>query len=409
MIERLENLLKYPICDNCLGRAFAQMLTGLTNAERGKIVRTFAAFLIEAGELKSFEPGNFQNFSFRLAKIQKSKRIRCYFCGGIFENLDKVAEKACRKLRNIEFETFLVGNKPSREMLEREEEMWKLAGLDFCEPLKAELNRELGKIISAKLKKIHDPKKPDVVILFDWESGKPKIELNVTPLYIFGYYQKLSRGFPQCKWGTPKKYRTSVEQIIAKPLLRETRGRDSKFHGCGREDIDARCLAWRAFVVEILHPRKRKVNLRRIAEEINASGRVKVKCLKFVERKMIEKIKQAMPDKTYRVLVEFSEPVTREELKKLKTLVGKIHQRTPTRVLHRRADKLRIKEVKKIRWKVVDKNKIELFVTCSAGLYVKELVTGDGGRTKPSVAELLGKEAKVLELDVMKIHYTEKW
>ena len=49
------------------------------------------------------------------------------------------------------------------------------------------------------------------------------------------------------------------------------------------------------------------------------------------------------------------------------------------------------------------KNKVEFEVKGEAGLYVKELMHGDNGRTKPSVAEILGNPAKVEELDVVKI------
>ncbi len=409
LVEKIEKLLERQICDHCLGRAFAQMLTGLSNEERGRIIRNFAAFLVEAGELQNFSSENFCDFNFRLNKIEKpKKKLSCYFCGNIFDKLGKISEKAVKKLEGLEFKTFLVGNRPSKEMLEKEEEMWKLAGLEYCEPLKAELNREVGKLISKKMRKTYDPKNPEVVVLFDWEKGKPKIEINVNPLYIFGYYQKLVRGIPQCKWGTPKKYKTSVEQIIGKPLLEVTKGKDTKFHGMGREDIDARCLAWRAFVIEILEPKKRKINLKEIVKKINASGKVKVKGLKFVDRKTVQKVKEASPDKTYRVLVIFEKPVERKELKKLKQLVGVIKQRTPERVLHRRSDLLRKREVKDIKWKYISPRKIELVVKCSSGLYVKELVSGDKGRTKPSVAEILNTEAKVVELDVIKIDKV-KW
>ncbi len=40
---------------------------------------------------------------------------------------------------------------------------------------------------------------------------------------------------------------------------------------------------------------------------------------------------------------------------------------------------------------------------CQGGLYVKELVSGDEGRTKPNLAENLGVKAKIAELDVIKI------
>ncbi|HNR57741.1 MAG TPA: hypothetical protein PKJ51_04720 [Methanothrix sp.] len=39
----------------------------------------------------------------------------------------------------------------------------------------------------------------------------------------------------------------------------------------------------------------------------------------------------------------------------------------------------------------------------TSGLYVKELVSGDGGRTKPSLSELIGVEARVTELDVINV------
>jgi len=42
-------------------------------------------------------------------------------------------------------------------------------------------------------------------------------------------------------------------------------------------------------------------------------------------------------------------------------------------------------------------------VTGEAGLYIKELVSSDGGRTKPSVSSVLGVGAKVVDLDVIGI------
>ncbi len=404
--EKVKKLLEKPICDHCLGRPFAQLLTGLNNAERGRIIRAFGAMLVDAEKI-SLHPSNFKGFKFHMnedfeKEVKKSKKEVCYFCGGVFEKLDKIAEKIVKKVKGYEFKTFLIGNKLSEEMIKKEEELWLYGGLEFSESLKAELNREIGKLFSEKTGKEHDPKKPDITITVVWDKS-PKIELNVRSLYIFGYYQKLKRGFPQAKWGTPGKYRTSVEQIIGRPLLKETKGKDTKFHGAGREDVDARNLGWRAFVIEILEPKKRKVNLKKITEEINKSGKVKVKGLKIVEREVVEKVKSITPDKTYRVTVVFDKKVGREDLKKLKQLVGKIKQKTPLRVVHRRGEKIRIKEVKDIRWKILGPKKIELIIKASSGLYIKELVHGDKGRTKPSVAEILGVKAEPKDLDVIKI------
>jgi len=42
-------------------------------------------------------------------------------------------------------------------------------------------------------------------------------------------------------------------------------------------------------------------------------------------------------------------------------------------------------------------------IRCQGGLYIKELVTGDNGRTKPSIAEILSAKAEPKELDVINI------
>jgi tRNA pseudouridine synthase 10 len=42
-------------------------------------------------------------------------------------------------------------------------------------------------------------------------------------------------------------------------------------------------------------------------------------------------------------------------------------------------------------------------VDCQGGLYVKELVSGDEGRTSPSLTGILGVRALVEELDVIDV------
>jgi tRNA pseudouridine synthase 10 len=115
------------------------------------------------------------------------------------------------------------------------------------------------------------------------------------------------------------------------------------------------------------------------------------------------KLKEAAPDKSYRAIVALDKPIKKAELKSLLKLVGTIHQRTPERVLHRRAELMRKREVKKLKWKYINGKKFELDVTGSSGLYIKELISSDNGRTKPSVSELLGRKAVCKALDVIDI------
>jgi tRNA pseudouridine synthase 10 len=401
LIEKSVKILEKNLCNNCLGRFFSGLLSGYTNEERGKFIRTLIAMMIDSKSIdySKIEPSNFFGFKFRINKeFLVSKPEKCFLCNNLFEELDDYAKKAVKKLKDIEFNNFLVGSVIPAEILGKEEKLWEITGIDYVESIKSEVNRELGKKIWNIIKKPVNFKNPNIVILLDLE--KKDIEIKINSLFILGYYKKLKRGFPQCKWGTPGKYKTSIQEMVAKPIMKVTKGKNNYLHGFGREDVDARCLDWRPFVIEIAEPKIRNFNFKDIEKKIDK--RIKVKLLKVSDKFTVRRIKSEMGDKTYRLIVKFKKPVKKNELKKLKSLVGVINQRTPTRVAHRRADLIRKRLVKDLKYKQINKKAIELTVKATSGLYVKELVTGDNGRTKPSVSELLN-EAVPKNLDVIKI------
>ena len=87
-------------------------------------------------------------------------------------------------------------------------------------------------------------------------------------------------------------------------------------------------------------------------------------------------------------------------------LVGRrieILQRTPQRVAHRRADLERERHVliRSLEPQTPDLLLIE--VRCSHGSYVKEWISGDEGRTKSSLSDLLGCAAECAQLDVLEV------
>ena len=244
------------------------------------------------------------------------------------------------------------------------------------------------------------------------------------PLYILGRYRKRVRGIPQSRWdcvhcggrgcevchGTGKIYPISVEEIIMGPVLAATDGISTKFHGAGREDVDAIVTGnGRPFVAEVKEPRNRNPDLEALEKNINEAGggRVDVVRLRFSDKKTVRSLKERakVAEKTYRALVETDKKITKRALARLeKSFNGcLINQYTPTRVLHRRADKLRVKRVYEMLAKMIDDRKVELVVRCQGGLYVKELISGDEGRTKPSVSDILGFGARCLELDVTSV------
>ncbi|MDD5616701.1 MAG: tRNA pseudouridine(54/55) synthase Pus10 [Candidatus Methanoperedens sp.] len=408
ILDTARTILKEgPICDHCLGRQFAKLSTGLSNDMRGNAIRLILA--MQSGADKDTELQE---------ELKKSGEIKCWVCNNLFTHLDTWADKAVIALSDYEFDKFLVGTRVTGLLAENEEIIWAQSGTSFAEPIKTELNREVGKRIEKLTGKKANLKKPQVVALLDLENDA--IELEINSLYIYGRYRKLVRGIPQTRWpcrechgagcercnGTGRMYQESVDELIKPHLVAASRCEDTAFHGAGREDIDALMLGdGRPFVVEAKKPHLRSLDLNALATEINSvsAGKIEVLGLKFVESETVEQLKSLKADKEYRMKIEHR--TTEEKLKSSLDIISGnlIKQKTPTRVLHRRADLERTRRVHRADLESFDIDTAVLVIHCEGGLYVKELVSGDGGRTVPSVAALTGSEAKVIELEVIKV------
>ncbi|MEM4446304.1 MAG: tRNA pseudouridine(54/55) synthase Pus10 [Candidatus Jordarchaeales archaeon] len=434
--KALEMLERTPLCNSCLGRQFALLGMGSNNPNRGyalKMVLTMAAahMLRDKPEEGTrilrilatngmFQPA-VETLEKEGMKVEKDEK-KCYICGGLMMKKKEIAEKVVEVLKNYDYRNFLIGCHVPSSLTEKDDELKATHQIDTGETIKAEFNREVGKIVSAMTGKPVDFKNPDVVAIVNLESLD--VTVNSNPLYIGGRYLKHVRGIPQTKWpcrvckgkgcprcgGTGKMYSESVEELILPPILEETRGDEGKFHGAGREDIDARMLGTgRPFIVEIKNPKRRNIDLKLLEEKINAyaQGKVEVHSLQFAVKENVRQLKalSQFAPKTYRALVKLDREVTPQELEELeKRLAGQtIRQKTPRRVAHRRAIKTRLKKVYQVQAKQIDPQTIELTVTCQGGLYVKELVTGDKRRTRPSVAEILQTKAECVELDVIDV------
>jgi tRNA pseudouridine synthase 10 len=168
--------------------------------------------------------------------------------------------------------------------------------------------------------------------------------------------------------------------------------------------VDVRCLGERPFVLQVLCPRRRRLDWAALAAEINRSGRVEVLGLAPCRRPEVARLKELHPEKSYRALVRLASDVDDAALARLAGLVGIIRQRTPLRVLKRRPDIERYRRLISLRWRRIDGRTLEVEVRTQAGLYVKEFVSGDDGRTRPSIAEALGTPAECAELDVIAVH-----
>ena len=429
-----EMLEAHPLCDHCLGRQFALLGYGLDDQQRGETLKLLLTMknhqLALSGKKVGFSSlrilvanGSFDMAAEILKKMRKRarKRSECYLCQGLFKSVDTLVENALEALEAYEYTTFLVGIELPTAVEEREDEFKASFDVGYGESMRNEFSRDIGKKVSKLAKKLAEYKKPDVVVLVRPFTGEVIIQSN--PLYVRGAYKKLVRDIPQSKWfcrscrgegcpkcnGTGKMYAESVEEIIAGPLLEKTGGEDVALHAAGREDVDARMLGTgRPFIMEVKKPRRRFIDLANLTAVINeqARGKVEVLNLNFASKDDVKRLKKGEGStKVYKVLVDFDRDVSDEELAAVPKSLNKavIRQRTPLRVLHRRADLVREKYIYEAHLKRLAPNRAEMKIRCQGGLYIKELISGDEGRTVPSVASIINVEAKPLELDVLKV------
>ena len=85
------------------------------------------------------------------------------------------------------------------------------------------------------------------------------------------------------------------------------------------------------------------------------------------------------------------------------TKLNEINQQTPLRVMRRRADKVRLKHVLDLSYEVIDDVTFSMKIKTEGGLYIKELISGDDGRSQPNVSDILGVRAICEQLDVIEV------
>lgn len=403
------------LCDACLGRAGARLGRGLGNPERGRQLRG------------------------RRAEVTPSD---CALCEGIADRLGRYADLALEAAGGHEFDSFLVGSVFFQALLEREKAHYRrLAELipagaapaptpgdgaartpafAWAEFLRQEVNREVGKRLEGRTGRRVDFDRPEITFRIDTRFDH--VGLQVSPLLLKGRYRKLARDLPQTRWPCRscgglgcracdyrgKTYETSVEELLAGPVAETAQATGFALHGMGREDIDARMLgSGRPFILELREPRRRRLPLSDLERRINqaARGRVEVLGLAAARPEAVAAYKTAAPEKTYRARCVAQRAVDPDRL--LKTLSSfrgvTLGQRTPERVAHRRADLVRQRRILEVGLVAHQGDRFELEIRADAGTYIKEFVSGDQGRTRPSLSEALGVSVVVEELDVVDV------
>ncbi len=321
--------------------------------------------------------------------------------------IESISGKIFLELKQYSFSSFLLGARFPKNLSDDEKALLKK---EFQFSLVKELDKKLG----AKA----DFENPDAIITVDFNSCM--IHFHVSSVFLYGVYRKFSRKIaqtifycPKCRGNGCKECEfkgklgmQTVQELIAKPCLKAFNAKDNKFHGAGREDVDVRMLGnGREFVLELLAPKKRKVELKKLQKEINKKigKKVLVSKLSFSNKKMVEQVKESNHEKIYQAIVVCGKTIEKNFLRGISKKEFLVEQRTPNRVSGRRADLVRKRKAKILLAKMLSKKSFSLKVLAESGLYVKEFVSGDDGRTLPSISSLLGNDCKCRQLDVVKI------
>jgi len=236
------------------------------------------------------------------------------------------------------------------------------------------------------------------------------------------------------------------------PIVQHFRGRDSNFMSSGREDIDVRMLGMgRPFVLKIENPEKnlprgvrtlqavKTESAQELLEEdteldaveipYSRSRSVELLDLAVVKEKEIKEALKKIEDskkKEYflKVFVKRPPEYVRAMLKesgweekdsRYRKEKIDLEQKTPIRVMQRRANLLRNRSIYNCILEITGEyledgehageeaakgTNMSLSLCADAGTYIKEFANGDMGRTTPSLSGMLKAYCDVFELDV---------
>ena len=407
------HLVRLGCCNHCLGRVGGVSLVNKTLFEAGKEIRD---------EVLKSEP-----------QLNENVIDVCPMCEDLFDDINLITSRLSSSLSDYEFSRLQLGFQLPSDLIESEEHIRISFGANRSHALKQSLSLEISSKIKMLIENIEIVNEnPEILALVDCLTLSVKIECR--SLYLYTRYCKFERGLPQTHWScrtckgrgcekcdnTGLQYPQSVQSLIADPLLEIFSADSHSTHSMGREDIDVRCLGnGRPTVIELKNPKKRIADLDQLTKLVNksASGKVEIKKLRNSNKSEVVRVKDAAADKSYHICFklinevdddgnEIKNDLSDEEIiEKISQLSGvELNQRTPKRVSHRRADKIRKRKVIELYDVEVNNELVEFKLRAQSGTYIKEMVTSDSGRTVPSVAELLNLKCEVEWLDVLDIH-----
>ncbi|MGC9148082.1 MAG: hypothetical protein ACP5GI_01365 [Sulfolobales archaeon] len=409
VLEIAEKILrKYSLCDNCLGRFFARLGRGLTNDIRGRSIKTvilmdlFTKYSASErskllNDLREFAVRGGEPFKTTLEKLsgEKVAEDKCFVCGSKIKNFfEEYSERSLKILERENLKRFLIGVSVPREIIEREEEIAREFRIDSWESIKNELKREIGKRIRDR-GYIPDFEDPDIIINIDIGTGAI-VTSYPSALYLLRV-AKLEKGYRL------KRARDSLENILS-DKLRIYEPSYIRLHLLAR---DSRNYAIREpgiyTILEIHSPKRGKPSVEELKNLLKDLYPFRVDVISRVSKRDIYELSQKLTKVIYEIKIFPKGSVEIGKLEKI-LLENKntlyITQMTPTRLLERVGERIRRGQVV-FREYGVENNLLKIIIQIDKYLFPEEFVTGDSGRTDPSLSSMLGIDLEIKDISII--------
>lgn len=387
--QAMKVLAKYPLCDRCLGRLFAGLGRGLSNADRGRALKISAVMSLHAAALSGRLPEDAKevlaNAGEAAAQVYAQlfgslpERRSCYICNDLLDKfLDEMPRRVAEAVKEWGGGTFLVGARVDPEIMGREERIKAEFGLAFGESIKSEIKRELGKRAQLLGPRVSFDR-PDVVVMVSFPDGN--IDVQPRRLVVKGLYRRSRRDLQL-------RAREALSHPLVAKLVSDTQSSKVGIAGLSRDEKGVRVLGLGVPVefhlgrprVRLAPPDGTVIEAEGASLEVNSS----------VEALRPEDLSRRV--RVYRCVM-YAEGASFESLQ---LAVSSLRGREVRQKLMGREVSGVVREAQCID---MEGGLAECVIALDERLYIMELVSGRG--TEPSLSGLLGTPVDCVEADLL--------
>lgn len=396
-----------PVCDCCLGRCFAERGVAITVEERGQALRTVLAMTAD-------EP-----FDVVLPDT-------CWVCEGSAElDYDSWTERTVDAVSDIEFDTIQIGTHPPQSLAKNERELRNRAGLaqDAGWTINALIDHRIGHRLLEQVDATLETEHPDVVAVIDLVAEQ--VEVDISPVYLYGRYRKLRPGIAQrvrecpactgtgtvgnngeltCQNCDGSGRVTSIEEMVAWSVRSILGGSDVKLHTAGGEADDVLVKGTgRPFVLEVVEPRRRGIDIAEIEAEIAevTDHRIVVDGLAYATPEIVEHVTHQPVRQRYRLTVTLADSRTEAEIEEAISTLSEASIRQRIDKGQRPHDVVRTLQDPTA--ERLDGGLVAFEFGVESGIDIEAIATGGAGRTEPSLASVLPAEVELESVAVVAI------